>query len=279
MITSLLSTALIAYLVVMLLVYFMQGSLLFLPNLPGRALSATPLDIGLPYQDIAVETSDGITLHGWFVPAENAPLTVLIFHGNAGNISHRLDTINIWHQLGANTFIIDYRGYGQSTGSPSEQGSYRDARGAWKYLVEQRGIPAAQIVLFGRSLGGAVAAQLASEVAPAALVIESSFTSVPDIAADVYAWLPVKLLSRFSYNTRLRASQVSCPVLVVHSRQDDIIPFKHGQAIFAAAHEPKTMLVLHGGHNEGFMLSAIQYKKGLADFLATIGPDQAITTP
>ncbi len=279
MLASLLTTALIAYLVVMLLVYAMQGRMLYLPNLPGRELTATPADIGLEFEDVRIPTSDDEMLHGWFIPAADAHFTVLIFHGNAGNISHRLDTIQIWHRLGVNTFIIDYRGYGQSTGSASERGTYRDARAAWKYLIGERGISTDRIVLFGRSLGGAVAAQLATEVAPAGLVLESSFTSIPDIGADVYPWLPVRLLSRFQYNARERVSQVQCPVLIVHSRQDDIIPFKHGQALFDAAHEPKHMLILHGGHNEGFMLSAILYRNGLEDFLAKSGQYAATREP
>ena len=255
------------YLLLSIFLYFRQGSMLFLPDMPSREVVQTPAAAGMDYEDLQLETEDGETLQGWFVPAaEDTERTVLIFHGNAGNISHRLDTLRIWHRLGFNSLIIDYRGYGESSGSPSEPGLYTDARTAWQHLVESRGIAAGEIILFGRSLGGAVAARLATEVEPAALIVESSFTSVPDAAADIYWWLPVRWLSRFEFATKEYVQAVDCPVLVVHSRDDEIIPFSHGRAIFEAASEPKQFIELRGGHNEAIFESRDRYLEGLRVF-------------
>lgn len=271
MLLNVLGIAVIGYVLFAALLYFTQARLLYLPNIPGRDLMVTPDAYGLVYENVEFETADGETLHGWFLPAGDAQGTVLILHGNAGNISHRLDTLRIWHGLGFNAFIFDYRGYGQSTGRPSEPGTYRDARAAWRYLTETRGLRADRIVLFGRSLGGAVAAYLAVQVRPAGLIVESTFTSVPDIAADVYPWLPGRWLSRFQYPARELITQVRRPVLVVHSPDDEIIPFRHGQALYAAANEPKTLLELRGGHNEGFLLHERNYVRGLREFLRQHG--------
>ena len=255
-----------SYLLLVGFVYLTQSSLLYLPGMPGRQLDATPKGIGLDYEDVSLDTSDGVRVHGWFVPGD-LTRTLLYFHGNAGNISHRLHTIRQFHDLGLSVFIIDYRGYGQSEGSPSEDGLYRDGEAAWQYLTEVRGILAEDIVVFGRSLGASVAAWLAAERSPGTLILDSAFTSVPDIGQDVYPWLPVRLLSRFQHATKVNVTKASCPVLVVHSRNDEIIPFHHGEAIFNAANEPKTFLALRGGHNDAHFTSATAYLDGLESFL------------
>jgi len=257
-----------AYLALVLYVYFVQAGMLYLPNLPSRELSASPQQIGLRYENIELHTEDGVRLHGWHIPAAQARGTVLFFHGNAGNISHRLDSIRIFHDLKLSVFIFDYRGYGMSEGKPSEVGTQRDAHAAWKFLTEARGVAPGRIIFFGRSLGAAVAAWLATQKRPGALIVESAFTSVPDMAAEFYWWLPARWLARYQYTTRDYVAQVRCPVLVVHSPEDEIIPFHHGEAIFAAAHEPKDMLRLRGGHNEGFFLSGQDYVRGLDAFVS-----------
>jgi len=256
-----------AYGAFVLFVYFSQSSLLYLPNLPSRDVIATPDVVGLSYEPVKILADDGVRLDGWFIPARQARGAVLFFHGNAGNISHRLDSLKIFNDLGLDVLIFDYRGYGRSQGSPSEAGTYRDAEAAWRYLTEQRRIPARNIVLFGRSLGAAIAAYLATRHTPGALIIESAFTSVPELAADVYPFLPARWLSRFHYNIREYLGSVSSPVLVVHSRDDEIIPFKHGRELFAAANEPKHLLELRGGHNDAFLVSGQTYVKGLDTFL------------
>ena len=266
----LVSVAGLFYLALVGFMYAVQSSLVYLPDLPGRELVATPEDVGLGYRTLAIPTSDGETLHAWLVPAPEARGTLLFFHGNAGNISHRLDSIAMFQRLGLNVLILDYRGYGRSTGKPSEQGTYRDAQAAWDYLTRTSGESPQRIVLFGRSLGGAVAAWLAARVQPAALVLESSFTSVPDLGAQIYPWLPVRLISRLRYDTRARLPQVRVPLLIIHSRDDEIVPFRHGRELFAAANQPKTFLELRGGHNDGFVTSGERYLGGLRRFLAPI---------
>jgi fermentation-respiration switch protein FrsA (DUF1100 family) len=257
------------YVVLGAFLYFTQSRLLYYPNLPSRAVVATPARIGLAYEEVALVTEDGVRLHGWFLPSgEDRRGVLLFFHGNAGNISHRLDSLRIFHDLGLAVLIFDYRGYGQSEGKVSEQGTYRDAEAAWRHLTAARGVPENEIVLFGRSLGAAVAAHLATRHRPRALVMESSFTSVPDLAAKYYRIFPVRWLSRFRYDARADLGSLRCPVLIVHSRDDEIIPASHGRALYEAAQAPKAFLELSGGHNDGFLVSGRSYTEGLDAFLA-----------
>ncbi|WP_405226748.1 alpha/beta hydrolase [Lentisalinibacter sediminis] len=270
---KLLSILLGFYLLFVGLVYAMQGRLLYLPNLPGRELDATPADIGLAYEDVQLTADDGVKLHGWFVPAaDSARGTLLFFHGNAGNISHRLESISQFHGLGLDVLIIDYRGYGQSEGSPSERGTYRDAEAAWQYLTEERGVAPSRMVVFGRSVGGAVGAWLAANREAGALIVESSFSSLPALAGELYWFLPVRWLSRFRYPTAEYVAAADCPVLVIHSREDDIVPFHHGRAIYESAGEPRRFLELSGPHNGAHVLSEERYLDGLREFLATALP-------
>ena len=262
----------VGYGLVVAIIYLMQDRMLYLPNVPGRTLTMTPTDVRMDYEDVSIATADGVTLHGWFI-AERSPRVLLFFHGNAGNISHRLDSIRQFRNLGFSVLIIDYRGYGQSDGRTTETGIYRDADAAWRYLTETRGVRPNDVVIFGRSLGASVAARLAAQQQPLALIVESSFTSVPDIAQHLYPWLPARWLSRLSHATRDYVRDVHCPVLVVHSRDDEIIPFHHGEAIFAAASEPRTLLALRGTHNDAFLLDERSYVEGLRAFLTGLSPD------
>lgn len=259
------------YGLMLVIVYLIQGRMLYLSHVPGRALTASPADAGMEYEDVFIETADAVTLHGWFIPGRTSSV-VLFFHGNAGNISHRLESIRQFHDLGLSVLIIDYRGYGRSEGKTTEAGMYRDAEAAWRYLTETRGVPANEIVVFGRSLGGSVAAWLAAEREPLALIVESSFTSVPEIAAEVYPWLPARRLSRMSHATIDYVRRVNCPVLVIHSRDDEIIPFHHGEAIFAAAPAPRSLLALRGSHNNAFVWDEATYLQGVRNFLTTLSP-------
>lgn len=251
-------------------VYLMQGRMLYLASVPGRELTATPADVDLRYEEITIETADGIQLHGWYIPGESNQV-VLFFHGNAGNISHRLYSIRQFYGLGLSVFIVDYRGYGQSGGKTTEKGIYRDADAAWRYLTEERGVPANNIVIFGRSMGASAAAKLATRQQPLALIVESSFTSIPDIAQEIYPWLPARWLSYLQHATRDYVEHVRSPVLIVHSRDDEIVPFHHGEAIFAAAREPKSLLVLRGGHNDAYVRDDVNYINGLRSFLGNFG--------
>jgi fermentation-respiration switch protein FrsA (DUF1100 family) len=264
---TLLLIALLIWCAFALYLFILQPRLLYYPDLPGRGIVATPVDIGLDYEAVTLTTADGVHLAGWSVPHPQARATLLFLHGNAGNISHRLDSIRLFHDLGLAVFIIDYRGYGESEGRPTEDGTYRDAAAAWDYLVEQRQLAPRQIVLFGRSLGGAVAADLASRTQPAALIIESTFTSVPDMAATLYPWLPVRWLSRFRYDTGAKLAAIAAPLLIAHSADDEIIPYAHGRRLFELARRPKQFLELRGGHNDGFLVSGEHYVSSLDAFL------------
>ncbi len=257
------------YVVLIIVVWFFQSRLIYFPQ---SAIAMTPDQIKLPYEVISFEASDGVKLSGWFIPAENSRGVILFCHGNAGNISHRLESILIFNRLSLDVFIFDYRGYGQSEGKPTEQGTYLDAEAAWDYLVENREADPTKIIIFGRSLGGAVASWLAKAQIPGALIVESAFTSIPDIGAEVYPFLPVRLLSRINYSTIDHIHDVTCPVLIVHSRDDELISFNHGLKIFEAANEPKDLLEISGSHNDGFLVSAGKYEIGLNLFIsANIG--------
>jgi len=255
------------YLAVAFYIYYMQSNLLYYPNLPGRNLISTPEDIGLSFQDVEFVTEDNIKLHGWFIPSNEAKKTILFFHGNAGNISHRLESIKIFNQLKLNVFIFDYRGYGQSEGKTTEKGTYKDAEAAWNYLNNVQGINAQQVIIFGRSLGASIASWLARKYTPSGLIIESGFSSVTSMGQRFYPFLPVRLLTRFKYDTKSYIEDISCPVMIAHSSDDEIIPYDEGRKIFDAAAEPKYFLEMHGGHNDGFILTGAAYIEGLRSFI------------
>ena len=264
---SIVSVFAIGYAVLAVALFFYQPNLLYFPDMPTREIEATPGDIGLGFEAITLATRDDEQLDAWFIPANDARGVVLFCHGNAGNISHRLVSIQLFHELGLSVLIFDYRGYGQSSGKPTEKGTYRDADAAWHYLVEQRGIPAEHIILFGRSLGASIAADLATRQSAAGVILESAFTSVPDVAAQLYPWLPVRWLSRYQYDTRKKLADIHSPVLIAHSRDDEIISYSNGERLFEAANEPKQFLQLRGGHNDGFFVSGKDYIQGLDGFL------------
>jgi fermentation-respiration switch protein FrsA (DUF1100 family) len=242
-----------------------QSRLVYYPEI-GRNDYATPAQADLGYEPVTIVVQD-TRLDAWFVPVREPRGFMLFFHGNAGNISHRLDYLRLFNRLGFSTLIFDYRGYGKSGGEPGETEMYQDAAAAWRYLTQTRGVAPSSIVLFGESLGGPVAAWLAIRVNPRALILTSTFTSLPDFGANLYPLFPVRLLARFQYNTREYLRQVSCPVLIVHSRDDEIVPFAQAEALFAAAHAPKRLLEIRGGHNTGLMVSEEIWIKGIGDFL------------
>ena len=267
---SIVSVFAIGYAVLAAALFFYQPNLLYFPDMPSREIEATPGDIGLNFEPLILATRDDEQLDAWYIPANDARGVLLFCHGNAGNISHRLESIRLFHELGLSVLIFDYRGYGQSSGKPTEKGTYRDADAAWHYLVTQRGIPAEHIILFGRSLGAPIAADLATRQTAAAVILESGFTSVPDVAAKFYPWLPVRWLSRYQYDTRKKLADIHSPVLIVHSRDDEIISYSNGEQLFEAASEPKQFLPLRGGHNDGFLVSGKDYIRGLDAFIGDV---------
>jgi hypothetical protein len=257
------------------LAFAFQDQLLFQPS---SRLLATPDDAGMNYETVHLDTEDGETLHGWWIPAPDVSRgtssgpgakTLLFFHGNAGNISGRLESVQQFHRLGLNVLIVDYRGYGQSTGSPSEQGIYKDAEACWQHLTEARGIAPKDIVVFGRSMGGGPATWLASSHKPGAVILESVFTNVPDIGAHHYSFLPVRALATNQFDNESRMAEIDAPKLHIHSREDRVVPFKLGRRVFEAASEPKQFLEIEGGHNDGFLLSVDEYLRTIDDFLST----------
>jgi fermentation-respiration switch protein FrsA (DUF1100 family) len=247
---------LITYLVLGAVLYIKQPRLLYRPE---KEISGTPAEIGLDFEDVVFKSSDGLGLSGWYVPAKSSKLTLLFCHGNGGNIGHRLDSINIFHHLGLNCFIFDYRGYGSSSGKPSEEGTYADAMAAYKWLTEEKKTAEEDIIIFGRSMGGAIAAQLAGKVKAQALVVESAFTSYVDIAKEYYPYMPVRWFARFSYSTIDYIRDVHCPVMLIYSRNDEIVPYKFGLELYDAANEPKEFIEIFGSHNDCFLASGRIY--------------------
>jgi fermentation-respiration switch protein FrsA (DUF1100 family) len=265
---SVVKIAAVAYVGIFLLVFFSQSKYVYYP---GKTVALTPASGQMNYEDVELKTPDGETLAGWYVPAPTNVLqapVLLDCHGNAGDIGDRVESVRTFHNLGLNVLIFDYRGYGHSTGKPTEKGTYLDALTAWEYLAKEKGLATNQIIVFGRSLGGSVASWLAERVTPAALVIESSFTSAPDMAKKMFPYLPVRLLCRFKYDTLARVKKIHCPILIAHSRDDEMIPFEHGQRLFAAANEPKVFVEMQGEHNSGGLDVDPDYQRVLSAFIS-----------
>lgn len=259
-----------AYVLFCAALYFLQGYLIFPAS---RIMERTPASAGLPFEEITREVL-GHTTHGWYVPLENHRGVVLFSHGNAGNLSGRIESIQLLRSFGFSVLAYDYGGYGHSTGSPSETRCYADIRSMWDYLREERGIPAEEILLFGRSLGSAPTAELATSVRPGAVILESAFLSTPDIARSTLLFRPVTWLIRHRFENEDKVGRISAPLLIIHSPEDEVIPYAHGRELFARANEPKTFLEIAGGHNIGFVLSEAVYRRGWEAFLTPIfGPN------
>ncbi|MEA2091577.1 MAG: alpha/beta hydrolase [Campylobacterota bacterium] len=255
--------ALGGYVILIAMMTLFQSKLVYFPS---TNIDTNPQSVGLEYESIIFDSNDKTKLHAWYIPKEDANTTLLFLHGNGGNISHRLDSIKLFNSLGLNVFIFDYRGYGNSEGSANEQNTYDDARSAWDYLLKNKGIKAESIIIFGRSLGGAIAANLGSTLKPKGIILESTFTTVKEFASDAYPFVP-EVLIRFNYETTKYLKNIDYPLLVVHSEDDNIIPFKYGEAVFKNANEPKTFLKIRGDHNHGFLQSKDIYLSALKKFL------------
>ncbi len=253
-----------------MLVTWFQSKLIYFPSRPYHA---TPADIGLEFQEVSIQTSDGVAIAAWYLAHPRAKGTILFCHGNAGNISDRLVSIELLHTLGYNVLIFDYRGYGRSEGRPTETGTYLDAQAAWRYLTEDRRLPADRVVLFGRSLGGAVAIELAGHHSPAALIVESTFTSLTDVAAIHYPLLPVRWLLRFRYDSIDKIAALNCPKLFFHGTDDELIPMANGRALFEKAAPPKRFIATPGGHNDAGFTYSLEHTHQLAAFLDEVWSD------
>lgn len=261
--------ALVGYALVVGLIYLTQDRLIYLPS---SNVVGNPGNVGLEYEDVELDTEDGVRLHGWYLPGPQDDAPVLLFlHGNAGNVGHRLESLEQFHHLGLAVLIIDYRGYGKSSGSPDEEGTHQDARAAWNWLREHLEYEAEEIVLFGRSLGAAVAARLAEAKNPAAVILEAAFTSAADLGAEVYPWLPVRALIRHEYDVLGRVEAIEAPLLIAHARDDDMVPFAHAERLLEAGGEGVRLMEMKGGHNDAFRATGPQYIDGLREFLEDAG--------
>jgi len=237
--------------------------------IPYREIEATPAAIGLYFEEVSFKSDDKTTLNGWFIPNKKAKDTILFFHGNGGNISHRLEKIAILHNLGLNLFIFDYRGYGKSQGSPSEKGLYKDGEAAYEYLIKQRSIPPNNIILYGESLGGAIAIDLAKDNKVKALITENLFSSIKDITKIKYPLIPYFMFqSRFDSLSKIK--DIETPKLIIHSADDEITPFYLGEKLFQQAMPPKEFLKMRGGHNTAFVDSKEVCKSAIRSFLQSI---------
>jgi uncharacterized protein len=268
MLISIISLFLIAYFGLGIVLYFRQPSLAFSPT---RNVPYSPADLGLDYENVLFRTADDLALSGWYIPVKDAKFTFLICHGNGGNIAYTLDSVNILNELGFNCFIFDYRGYGSSQGSPTEEGTYLDAQAAYDWLTREKKISPQNIIILGKSLGGSIAAHLAGNVEAKGLIVESGFTSYADMGQKFYPYLMVRPFARYGFNTFEYLKKVNCPVLIIHSRTDDIVPFEFGLRLYEqAANEPKEFLEIFGGHNDGFMYSGSIYREGLGNWVQSI---------
>jgi pimeloyl-ACP methyl ester carboxylesterase len=236
---------------------------------PFRTLEVSPGGLGLRHEEARLVTEDGVAIHGWLLPVEGSRFTVLMAHGNAGNISHRLDRVLLMHaRLKTDVFLFDYRGYGRSEGSPDEEGTYRDARAAYRYLVTDRGVDPGRLVLFGESLGAAVALQLALESPCRALVLESPFASIAAMARTVIPFWPFGALLRTRYDNVGKVGRLKVPLLVLHGEDDRTVPFAQGRRVFEAAPEPKRFFAIPAaGHNDTYLTGGAAYWAVWKDFL------------
>ncbi|HLD82608.1 MAG TPA: alpha/beta hydrolase [Candidatus Omnitrophota bacterium] len=247
-------------LVVIFFRYFERQTIFY----PTRGIDFSPKELGLDFEDVFLNTADNFKLHGWLVPAKEATCYLLFCHGNAGNLSHRLEKIKFFHNLGLNIFIFDYRGYGRSRGRPSERGLYKDVQAAYDYLLS-RNINPGQIIGYGESLGSAIIINLASRNKLKALIIEGGFTDARDIAKVAYPYLPSAIIStRLDSEDKIKTIKI--PKLIIHSLNDEIVPYPLGRKLYDSAAPPKEFLEIHGGHNTCFFESEGILKDKLSDF-------------
>jgi fermentation-respiration switch protein FrsA (DUF1100 family) len=258
----------LGFIIILVVIRFILPAFVFFPS---ARLEATPAVLNIPFEDVTLTASDNTKLHAWYIPAPNSRANLLFFHGNGGNISYCLDSVKIFHELGLSVFILSYRGYGQSEGRPSIRGINLDALAAWHWLVDEKKIPASNIIVFGFSLGGAVAMELQRSVTPGALILESTFSSLADMSPFPASVAPFFLGGDY-WNSIKTARGLTVPTLVIHSPQDSVVPYQQGKRLYEAvgANESiteKTFLEIQGDHNSGFLQSLEVYAAGLELFL------------
>ena len=233
--------------------WWAQDSLVFLPS---REYKTLPYSAGLLHEDVDIEVVPGTKIRGWFVPAtEKSRGTILYFHGNGGNLSSYFPRLAPLASAGFDSLSIDYEGYGASGGTPSEANLYRDADASWDWLTKSKGIDPRRIVVWGYSLGGAVATWCATRNDVGAVILENTFTTIPDVGARIYSWLPVKFVSHNDFSNMDRISAIRAPILIGHGKRDELVPFEMGKELHREAREPKRFVEFRGGHADGFSQS------------------------
>ncbi len=252
-------------LIVLFVVYvkYIESKSIFFPT---KNIDLTPQDLQIPFEDIYIKAGGSNQINGWFIPFENAKYTILFCHGNGGNISHRMEKITILRRSKANIFIFDYEGYGKSQGKPSEKGIYQDAQASFDYLVEMRKIDPKGIIVYGESLGCAVAIDLAWKNTIGGLILEGSFSSGKDMARIIYPFLPTALFFN-KFNSIEKIKDIDAPKLFIHSKSDEIVPYSLAQKLFDAAREPKNFVSIRGGHNTAFIDSQQEYAETISVFI------------
>jgi fermentation-respiration switch protein FrsA (DUF1100 family) len=269
----LLLVAALCYLAILVVLRLSETRLLYLPG-GSRTLLEPPPALGLDVRKVQLTASDGVRLVSWAMPAEGGSgHWLLICHGNAGNIS---EAGRPYHYaglrgLGLNLFAFDYRGYGESEGAPTEQGLYRDAEAAYRYLRDTLDIPPERIVLFGHSLGAAVAVELATRVPAAGLVLDGALTSVVERAQELFPYAPVRWLAANRYPSIERIGSLRLPKLFLHARDDEVVPIAHGRRLFEAAAPPKRFVELRGTHGDAFDADSAEYYGAIGRFVAELG--------
>lgn len=247
MIWIVLGTAAALYVLACLALWIGQERLIYVPGAPPKG---EPKDHGLPGNALFLKTSDGVRLYAWLVPADRPRGAALVLHGNAGNVEDRAEYARAFRAMGLTTLMLDWRGYGASDGRPTEDGTYLDAEAGYDHLVRALGFEPAQVVVFGESLGGGPAIELARRHTTALLVVQDTFASIVDLGARQYPWLPVRWLARVRYDNVAKIGSVPVPVLILHSREDRLVPYEHAERLYAAALQPKKLVELAGDHDE-----------------------------
>lgn len=247
--------------------YVFQERMIFLPS---RQILFTPADAGIHAEDVYFQSANGKKLHGWFAETDPDAVTILFSHGNAGNISGRVRTMQLFTEAGYNVLLYDYQGYGKSEGRPGETEVLEDGLAAWDFLVNERGILEDRILPVGRSLGGSVAIHIALHRNAKAVALESTFTSVPDVAAKYYRIFPVKLLARVRLEIREKVEAFDGAILIAHSPADELIPYAMGRELYETADVPKMWLEMRGNHNEGYAITGDAYMNTYNAFIREV---------
>lgn len=271
---SFLISLLVIYLALVAILLFFERSFIFFPQIPGR-LTGDWQPEGLPVENVSLTAEDGVKLHAWWIPTPGAEFTLLAFHGNAANLPNRTDIFSVLRTAPLNILAVEYRGYGKSEGTPSEQGIYRDARAAYDHLIKQRGLSPQRIIVYGASLGSAVAADLATQREVAGVILEAPFPSAAYVAQRVYRFIPgLSLFMRTKLDTASKLNRIRAPLLIIHGTRDPVIPISYGEEVFRLAQEPKQFLRIEGQcHEDAALIACEEYVQSLRSFLSTLKKD------